>query len=154
MKSIKIIFIALTSLMLTSVTHATLAADNATHIGRYLNVPNIPLTSQADLLTQTFQVRFPSSVKTINDAIRYLLRFSGYTLTTDDNLIAEVKRLLSLPLPQTDRALGPLSLEQGLLTLVGKPFGLLVDPVHRLINFRLLPQYKPLYKKASSFLVW
>jgi conjugative transfer region protein (TIGR03748 family) len=99
-----------------------------------LQVSNQPLTEQQDLLAQTFQVRFPSSVKTIGDAMRYLLRFSGYSLVTSNNLTPQVKQLMSLPLPQTERLFGPLTLQQGLLTLAGKPFGLLIDPV---VAFRI-----------------
>lgn len=41
------------------------------------------------------------------------------------------------PLPEVHRNLGPMCLEEGLLTLVGFPFGLVIDPVHRLIGLRL-----------------
>jgi conjugative transfer region protein (TIGR03748 family) len=141
------------TLLTTVFMQPTFAEQNATHIGRYLDVPNAPLSSQANLLNQTFQVRFPTSVITIDDAMRYLLRFSGYSLVAENSLMPETKHLLNLPLPQTDRMLGPLTLQQGLLTLAGQPFGLLVDPVHRLISFRLLPRYQSIYQKPNSFML-
>jgi type IV pili sensor histidine kinase/response regulator len=120
----------------------------ATIIGRYLAVPNVASPAQADLLSQTFQIRFPASITTIGDAIHYLLRFSGYSLVDDNALLPAVKNLLGLPLPQAHRALGPLSLQDGLLTLAGYPFGLIVDPVHRLISFRVLTAFQPLYQRS------
>ena len=143
---------ATTSILLINNFITCSAAENNTQIGRYLATPNQPLLRQADLLTQTFQIRFPSSVKTISDAANYLLQFSGYSLVTENNLIPEARQLMTLPLPQADRNLGPLSLKDGLLTLVGNPFGLLVDPVHRLISFRLLPDYRPLYQPTIHFI--
>jgi conjugative transfer region protein (TIGR03748 family) len=146
--------LAVTSILLTiGLSPSAFADPNATQIGRYLDVPNSPLSSQANLLNQTFQVRFPTSVKTIGDAMRYLLRFSGYSLVAENSLMPETKHLLNLPLPQTDRMLGPLTLQQGLLTLAGQPFGLLIDPVHRLISFRLLPRYQSIYQKPNSFVL-
>jgi conjugative transfer region protein (TIGR03748 family) len=123
----------------------------STVIGRYLGVTNQALPQQNDLLNQTFQIHFPLSIKTVGDAMNYLLQFSGYRLVSENMLIPEARQLMQLPLPQSDRVLGPLTLKDGLLVLAGKPFGLLVDPVHRLIAFRLLNSYEAIYQKPRVF---
>jgi type IV pili sensor histidine kinase/response regulator len=81
--------------------------------------------------------------------VHYLLRFSGYSLVGTRSLSKEAAALLMQPLPAVDRHLGPMTLEEGLQTLVGKPFGWLVDPVHRLLSLRLLPNYQPLYQTKT-----
>jgi len=81
--------------------------------------------------------------------MRYILRFSGYSLVDYKNLPREVQAMVALPLPQVDRKLGPVSLQEGLLTLAGDSFGLLVDPVHRLISFRLKPTLQAIYQKSA-----
>jgi len=135
-------FITIISLILLN---QTVNADTqATQISRYITVQNQALVAQQNLLQQTFQVKFPNSVKTIEDAIKHLLRFSGYSLVEKNMLSKEAQNLLALPLPQTHRNLGPLSLEDGLITLIGNPYGLLIDPIHRLISVRLKPEYQHL----------
>ena len=135
-------FITIISLILLN---QTVNADTqATQISRYLTIQNQALVAQQNLLQQTFQVKFPNSVKTIEDAIKHLLRFSGYSLVEKNILSKEAQNLLPLPLPQTHRNLGPLSLEDGLITLIGNPYGLLIDPIHRLISVRLKPAYQHL----------
>lgn len=120
-------------------------ANTVTPVGRYLSVENQTLPAQTNLLQQTFQVKFPPTVKTVGEAMQYLLRFSGYSLVNYKYLPSEAQALLIQPLPQVDRNIGPLNLQKGLITLAGEPFGLLVDPVHRLISLRLKPAYQSIY---------
>lgn len=128
--------------------------NSNTIIGRYLDVSNQPSAHQQDLLNQTFQMRFPPFVKTVGNAMNYLLQMSGYSLVSTNLLIPSVKQLMLLPLPESHCMLGPLTVKEGLLTLAGKPFGLLVDPVHRLISFRLLAPYATLYQTSSPNLTF
>lgn len=139
-------------LMACSMNLAFASNDTShTSVGRYLSVTNQALPQQNDLLNQTFQIHFPPSVKTVGEGMNYLLQFSGYRLVSENTLIPEAQQLMQLPLPQSDRALGPLTLKEGLLVMAGKPFGLLVDPVHRLISFRLLNAYQTIYQKPRVF---
>lgn len=125
----------------------------STSIDRYLLVANEPLVSQVDLLQQTFEIRFPSKVHTIHDAINYLLQFSGYRLADNRFMSVEVKAMLSQPLPIVDRVFGPMTLQKGLETLAGEQFQLLIDPIHREISFRLKKSYLKLYQSSNkSFL--
>jgi conjugative transfer region protein (TIGR03748 family) len=154
-KTIKVINkIAIGFLMVASSISYVSASNtqSTTMIGRYLNVTNQPLPQQESLLDQTFEVRFPVSVKTVGDGMNYLLRFSGYSLVSENALISPAQQLMKLPLPQSERTLGPLTLRDGLLTLAGKPFGLLIDPVHRLIAFRLVKPYQSLYQEKQSLM--
>lgn len=131
-------------------TNSMALAQSSTVMARYLLVENQALPEQANLLQQTFQVRFPYSVRTILDAVRFLLRFSGYQLLDENQLPKAAQVVLSQPLPEVDRRLGPLSLQDGLLTLVGEPFSLMVDPIHRQISFQLKPCYQSRYANAQE----
>lgn len=127
---------------------AAFAADT-TRVGQYLSVKNEALPMQQDLLTQTFQVKFPTTVKTVREAMQYILRFSGYALANEPQLGTQAKVMLALPLPVAHRALGPITLQDGLITLAGNTFTLLADPVHRLISFRLKPSLQSLYPNPT-----
>ncbi len=137
----------ISGLLMLNLTTVVASADT-TQVDRYLVVANQPLAAQSNLLTQTFQVRFPYTINTIGAAIHYLLRFSGYSLVEGRYQTTEVAAVLARPLPEINRNFGPMTLQTGLMTLIGKPFGLLLDPVHRLLDFRLLPDYQKLYGPA------
>lgn len=135
------------SLILLSLisVNTTNAEPNTIVIGRYLSTQLIPLNAQTDLLAQTFDVHFPYEIATIGAAISYLLNDSGYQLIQETMLDRPAAQLLNLPLPDVDRHLGPMTLLQGLQTLAGAPFQIVVDPVHRLIAFRLKESYQSQY---------
>lgn len=120
-------------------------AESVTPIARYLSVQNQPLPEQKNFLQQVFQVHFSRDVRTIGDAVHYLLRPSGYRLADEHFLPKEAQSLLLQPLPEVNRKLGPMRLKDGLETLVGFPFNLVIDPVHRLIGFRLKPDFQSIY---------
>ncbi len=134
-----------------SLTTSACASTSSTTIGRYLTVENQALPAQKDLLQQTLQVKFPATVKTIGDAMHYLLRFSGYSLVDYKSLPHEAQNMMRLPLPEIDRRLGPVTLQESLQILAGKPFALVIDPVHRLISFRLKTKFQSLYKPSFHY---
>src|SRR5688500_14290153 len=88
-------------------------AESVTPLGRYVMLSHQALPEQADLLSQTFQVRFPHTVCCVGDAIRYLLSCSGYQLVHPSRLSKSVQALLLQPLPRIHRKLGPMSLQDG-----------------------------------------
>ena len=114
-------------------------------IGRYLTVKNKINESQMHLLSQSIQVRFPQEIQTIGDAIKYLLRFCGYSLIATDQMNSALKTTISKSLPVIDRTLGPISLKAGLLTLVGPAFYVKEDPINRVIDFQLKPEFAKRY---------
>lgn len=123
-------------------------ADSNISIGRYVSVPNSAELGQMHLLQQQVQITFPQNMLSLKDAINFTLQFTGYHLVDDDHMSDAVQSLLNQPLPEVDRQLGPLSLKDALLTLSGNEFYVLVDPVHRLISFKMR-SYGPLYQTHS-----
>jgi conjugative transfer region protein (TIGR03748 family) len=121
------------------------AGEADSQVGRYLTVSHKTNSSQMHLLSQSIQVRFPKNVQTIGDAINYLLRFSGYSLVAIGQMNSALKTTISKPLPVIDRELGPISLKNGLVTLVGPAFYIKEDPINRLVDFRLKPAFAKRY---------
>ncbi len=118
-------------------------------VNRYNTVTMNASPSQINPLLMTVQFKFPDSVATVGDAVAYALRYSGYRLVALDKQSSVLKAVLSQPLPISDRDIGPLSLKTALVVLVGQPvFTLVMDPVHRVVNFELKPHVKLLYQGA------
>lgn len=113
------------------------AYENSTQVSRYMTATNKPKHEQMDLMAQIVQIRFPQNVQTIGEASTYLLRFSGYSLVSDTKMVPALQILLSKPLPLVDRELGPMTLRDAIITLVGCSFELMNDPINREINFKL-----------------
>ena len=81
-------------------------------------------------------MHFPTTVKTIADAVNYWINHSGYHLVSVDKQSNQLQLILKQPLPQVVRNLGPLSIEQGLTVLVGQSlFRLKPDDLRREVNF-------------------
>ena len=95
-----------------------------------------------------FQVHFPASVSTVGDALNYLLQFSGYRLQKN-KLACDVKPLMHAPLPEVDRDFGPMRLRDGLTTLAGAPYELEVNPVLRVVSFKLKRAYQHFYNHSK-----
>lgn len=127
----------------------TARADN-TQIGRYMTAKDGAKPEQIDLLQQEMQVKFPESVQTVGDAMKYLLKTSGYSLIPEDKQSDALKTTLSKPLAAVDRNFGPVSLKEGLSTLAGPVFELVQDPLNRMVDFRLKPSYAKVYEKKSD----
>lgn len=122
------------------------ATANSTLTGQFLTTVNSPVTAQQDLLKQTFQVRFPIQVITVGDAMSYLLQTTGYTLVNSKQQYPFAFDMMNRPLPNVDRDFGPLTVEQGLQTLAGEHFQFIIDPINRLVAFRLKPQFSAIYQ--------
>ncbi len=148
--------IAVSILLLTSIN---LMLNNHvyanTAIGRYLTVENKPEHAQANLLSQVVQMRFPSAVQTVGDAVHYVLRSSGYSLVSPNVQSLALKNMLAKPLPAVDRHLGPMPLKTALEVLVGPAFNLQEDPLNRTVDFHVKPQFKKFEhpKSKKSFQV-
>ncbi len=119
------------------------AAEPVVDVGRYLTAQAATTDAQRDPLQTQYQGTFPGNVKTLSEAITYLLTYSGYQLSVEKNLL--LAKTLSQALPQSVRTIGPVTIQDALIALMGQPYQLLVDPVHRLVSFRLKPVYQTLY---------
>jgi conjugative transfer region protein (TIGR03748 family) len=85
--------------------------------GRYALVEVGATAPQHDLMQQIVDVTMPGTDgATVGDALRYVLRRSGYRLCSDG---APIQPLLSWPLPAADLHLGPITLRDALQTLAG-----------------------------------
>tara|TARA_Y100000588_G_scaffold356775_1_gene413366 strand:- start:869 stop:1279 length:411 start_codon:yes stop_codon:yes gene_type:complete len=116
-----------------------LHSAGVTQVSRYATVNNKPLPAQINPLKSTQQVHFPSSIQTIGEAVNHWLTYSGYHLAPAEKQSPSLKQVLKQPLPQVDRNLGPLTIEDGLVVLVGKNlFSLNHDELQREINFTLI----------------
>ncbi len=116
--------------------------DQMAQIGRYSVVSATPTVAQENILTVMITVTMPKPIQTVGDAIHHLLKPSGYRLARFDAQGPEVIQLLNLPLPDVHRKLGPMPLQEALLTLASPAFRLYTDPVHRLIAYDLKPDYQ------------
>ena len=104
-------------------------------VARYSTTTTTPTPAQAELLSTTVTLRFPERIRTVGEAVRYLLQRSGYRVADSERVSSETMALFALPLPAVHRSLGPITLREALQALAGPVFILVQDPVHRLITF-------------------
>ena len=126
------------------------SSTNSTQVGRYITIANKPSDAQVNLMQQTLQVHFPTSVETVGDAIGYLLSNSGYSLVKQEKRNTALNQLMAKPLPVVDRDLNYMTLKEALLTLVEPAFYLQVDPLHRLVSFDIKASYRKYYKSTQT----
>jgi conjugative transfer region protein (TIGR03748 family) len=121
----------------TGNTGTSNTGTSVVQVGRYQTVMLQPDQDQVDLLSAVVTRNFPEHVRTVGQAVAWLLDGSGYRLLSAD--LAEPYRvvLFALPLPEVQRQLGPLSLRQALELLTGPAFRLVIDPAYRLVSFEL-----------------
>jgi len=111
-------------------------AEPVVRYGRYTLVSTQPLLAQQDLLAQIIDTRIPADMNpTVHQAMRHVLRHSGYSLcpATDK----AVSTLYSRPLPAAHYRLGPVTLRTALQLLAGKAFVMNVDEIERQVCFTL-----------------
>jgi conjugative transfer region protein (TIGR03748 family) len=106
-------------------------------LSRYTTASAVPDVAQVDPLEAVVQVSFPrAGVATVGDAVNYLLLRTGYRLAAQREADAPASAVLSMPLPEVHRQLGPYSVRTALSVLLGTPFALYVDPMQRLVSYR------------------
>ncbi|MDC9582857.1 PilL N-terminal domain-containing protein [Xenorhabdus sp. PR6a] len=114
--------------------------------GRYLLVSTDPTEAQHNPLAQLVDIHIPASQNpTIADAMRYVLRQSGYTLCAPEKTNDILYRQ---PLPSVHAQLGPVRLRTALQIMAGPAWQLEVDEVQRAVCHHLrqgyqLPQPQP-----------
>lgn len=138
------------SIGLISITALSAHAANVTQINRYATVDNKPLAAQINPLLAIQQVHFSQDIKTVGQAITYWLSYSGFSLAPIDKQPMSLQAVMRQPLPQIDRNLGPLSVQDGLEVLAGQHvFTLIHDPMLREVNFKLKPAFAPAVQHSS-----
>lgn len=120
-----------------SASFGTLAGESgpAVTVGRYAVSVAAPSVGQQDLLANPVTSDIPPDIVHIGDAVRWLLRDSGYRLAEQPVLTADAHAMLQLPLPAVHRQVESLPLYRVLELLVGPAFLLVHDPVHRIVSF-------------------
>ena len=115
-------------------------------VGRYLTVNSSAQTAERTPLSQTFMLRFPGTIQTVGQAMGYLLSNTGYRLLPVKYQSTDVKDLFAQSLPMSDRKMGPMSVQQALLTLAGPAYLMLLDPKHSYVSFMLHRSLQNLYQ--------
>ncbi len=135
-----------------SLTATMATAGNAPMlVGGYTIVVPVATAAQADPLQTMVTIRFPEPhITTVGDAMRYLLRHSGYHLAKSGSADPAMAALLDHLLPKVHRHLGPMTLQNMLATLTGTAYQVVVDPVNRLIAFDLGPAYRPMDRRPND----
>ena len=90
-----------------------------------------------DPLRLKMVMRFPSNVKTIQQATQYMLETVDYKLTLSPLNPEETRKILSRPLLPQDRIGGLQTIEDGLLQISGDDTVLIIDRENKLISFEL-----------------
>ena len=110
-------------------------------VGRYSMAAPVPSASQRNPLQTLVRIRFAQSIHTVGDALNHLLGRSGWRLAGAKSADPSLATLLALPLPQTQRRLGPIPLIDAVQLLCGAAYDVVIDPVHRLLSCELKAQY-------------
>jgi conjugative transfer region protein (TIGR03748 family) len=106
------------------------ADRQATRAGRYTLIELGPDEGQRNLMHQIVQTNIPpSAAATVGDALRFLLFRTGYQMCDEQSAL----ELYALPLPAAHLRLGPMTLHQALLTLIGPTWALQIDEASRRI---------------------
>lgn len=111
-------------------------------IGRYTSAKAASSDEQENLLNVVIQTEIPAKILTVGEAIRFLLMRSGYSLAPIEAQGKHVPQLLNKPLPHAHRKVGPIMLKDALGMIVGNAYWMSADPVHRLIAFDTVEEFK------------
>jgi type IV pili sensor histidine kinase/response regulator len=134
--------IAIAAIIISSVSYAENNLQDTVKTNRYTNTSTKLEHSQTDLLSVVITIRFPSSILTVGEAIRFVLSQSGYQLDDSDTVDDSQYYLYQLALPETHRYFDHVTLKAVLDVLANKSYSLVVNPVKRTISYRLRDQYK------------
>lgn len=106
-------------------------------VGRYTTVRAEPAAEVGEPLQVMARIHFPKqTVRTVGDAVRHVLLRTGWQLASD-GLSPQARHVLSLPLPESQRTLGPYRVRTILEVLLGSAWQWHEDPVQRTVWFTL-----------------
>lgn len=125
----------------TALVSSLCLADDAkakVHTDRYTLHATAPRADQAAPMNAIINVTIGKDVLTVGDAIREILKGSGYRWQSADG---NDKLLDTLPLPSVVRELGPISLSDALETVAGDAWRLRNDHLNRIVWFDINPKH-------------
>lgn len=109
----------------------------------YLEFSPVIGEGQANPLKTVIRVTFPEEVRTVGQAMVFLLKPSGWRLATGPGVDPAMATLLNQPLPAVQRTLENCPLWHALTVLAGpETFLMEKDPPNRTIAFTLAPKYR------------
>lgn len=109
--------------------------------GRYSTVQAIPTQAQRQLLQVMISVTIPDDITTIAQTIHYLLKRSGYQWVQPQLDQPDLTAFFNKRLPEVQRHIGPMTLEDALSMLAAPGFTLHEDPLQRVIRYDLDRRY-------------
>lgn len=121
--------------VISGFTHAETNSFEYVDISRYVGMKVDQHQQQADPLQTVLNITIPFEIKSIGQALNYILIDSGYSLADPLELTDEARTLINLPLPDIHRKFEYQTLNNILRVLAGEPYELLVDPIKREVNF-------------------
>jgi conjugative transfer region protein (TIGR03748 family) len=124
--------------------YLALSAKDRLRVGRYSQLTPIPRPGQANPLQTIVSLIFPGQIRTVGAALNHVLARSGWTLAPTHASDPTIPHLLNLPLPESQRSLGPIALFDALAVLCGEAYVIVVDPVNRLVSCELRAPYSSL----------
>lgn len=134
-------FIAVALVTTQAAVHAqTVLVDGGSQvqIGRYTTQQATPPKNASAPLDVYVHIRFPrQTINTVGEALQHTLLRTGYRLVAHEVLSEPARNLLQLPLPESNRELGPYQAHEILTILLGPAWDLQRDPVKRLVWFTL-----------------
>ena len=119
-------------------------------LGRYSTQSAEPPPDAAEPLDVVAQLSFPrATVRTVGDALQHTLLRTGYTLVEASDLALEARRFLELPLPESQREVGPYRVTKVIDVLLGSTWRWHRDPLRRRLWFTVAPAYAALVQPPS-----
>lgn len=110
--------------------------DGAMQVGRYTTASAEPAAEVSDPLAVQARLTYPrQTVRSVGDAIDHTLLRTGWRLVSPSALEPDAARFLHLPLPESQRTLGPYRVRTILNVLLGSTWQWHEDPVQRLVWF-------------------
>ena len=125
-------------------------APDPRRVGRYSELTAVPTPGQVNPLQTIISLAFPSQIQTVGAAINHLLARSGWQLASEAASDPTLPRLMGLPLPESQRSLGPIALMDALGVLCGEAYSVVVDPVHRLVSCELRAPFADLVRLSPQ----
>ena len=113
---------------------------------RYTLIQPQPQVQELDPLSVNIQVAFPPHIKTVREAVNFILLQSGWVLAGESSSDGALDITLNRYLPQVHQKLSLMPLRTALQVLVGAQYEPVEDPIRRIYSFDLKDEYRGLVK--------
>lgn len=114
------------------------AGTDQVQVGRYTTQSAQPTAELAEPLSVNAQLNFPrQTVSTVGQALDYTLIRTGYRMVDPMALSDQARSFLNLPLPESQRRMGPYPVRTILQILLSKTWSLKTDAISRQVWFEL-----------------